>query len=355
MNGFYNDFSDVIIETPEERQNKLKKQRRLFSRVFLALFVYILSSYLVAYGSYAIAAAILSAEKYQSFAESSIWSVIISCVSQYFVAFPIFLLMLLGTPKAQNKERKKLSLGEFIIFFFMGQALMSAGNIIGNFINSIFGGLMGRMPENGIAATIEQTPMWLIFIFMVILAPIVEELIFRKLLIDRLSVYGDRMAIIFSAAAFGLMHGNLYQFFYAALLGALLGYVYTVTRDVRYTILMHMIINLFGSVIALPVQEYMLEFFEILTAMQYGVPINVFKLLICVSVMIVYSSLQYGMIIGGVIALVHYARKKKIVISSDKDIFLPDREIAKQGVINVGAILFILISLFLMVLNLFTA
>ena len=216
MNGFYNDFSDVIIETPEERQNKLKKQRRLFSRVFLALFVYILSSYLVAYGSYAIAAAILSAEKYQSFAESSIWSVIISCVSQYFVAFPIFLLMLLGTPKAQNKERKKLSLGEFIIFFFMGQALMSAGNIIGNFINSIFGGLMGRMPENGIAATIEQTPMWLIFIFMVILAPIVEELIFRKLLIDRLSVYGDRMAIIFSAAAFGLMHGNLYQFFYAA-------------------------------------------------------------------------------------------------------------------------------------------
>ena len=45
---------------------------------------------------------------------------------------------------------------------------------------------------------------------------------FRKLLIDRIVPFGQRVAVVVSGLAFGLFHGNFYQFFYAFSLGAVL-------------------------------------------------------------------------------------------------------------------------------------
>ena len=49
---------------------------------------------------------------------------------------------------------------------------------------------------------------------------------------------------------FGLFHLNLFQFFYAFGLGLMFGYVYMRTSQLRYSIVMHMIINFNGSVLA---------------------------------------------------------------------------------------------------------
>lgn len=352
MNGFYNDYDHVVIETPEERQAKLKKQRKLFSRVFLGLTVYILALYFAYTGIYFIISKFLSPEEYDSFIGNTVWSLILSSAAQYLVAFPIFLLMMVGIDKSGEKVQRKLSLSDFFILFLIGEALMYVGNLIGNLTNEFIGGFMGEVPENGLDIVISKTPMWLIFILMVIIAPIVEELIFRKLMIDRLSIYGDRMAIIFSALAFGFIHGNLYQFFYATLLGALLGYVYTHTRNIKYSIYMHMIINFLGSVVAIPVQKCALELYEALEVLQLGLPINLLPLIVNGIVTYVYTYVQYGMIVGGVIALVHYIRKKKISISPDKEIYLPDSEIAKGGIVNAGAIVYLSLSLIIIVLDL---
>ena len=352
MNGFYYDYDNVVIETPEERQAKRKKQRNLFSRIFLALVVYIFVLYFAYMGIYFIISKFLSPEEYESFATNTVWSLVMSCVSQYLVAFPIFLLMLIGIDKAEDKVQKKLSLSEFCLLFLIGQALMYVGNLIGTVLNEVIGGFIGKLPENALDAAISNTPIWLIFILMVIVAPIVEELIFRKLMIDRLSIYGDRMAIAFSALAFGLIHGNLYQFFYATLLGALLGYVYTHTRNIKYTIAMHMLINFLGSVVAIPVQKSALELYEALEVLELGLPINLLPLIVNGIVTYVYTYIQYGMIVGGIIALVHYIRKKKISISPDKEIYLPDKEIAKNGFVNVGTILFLIVSILTFAINL---
>ena len=84
---------------------------------------------------------------------------------------------------------------------------------------------------------------------MVILAPEIEEYIFRKQLIDRMHIYGEKLAVVTSALMFGLFHGNLSQFFYAFALGLVFGYVYLKTGKLRYNISLHMLINLIGSVI----------------------------------------------------------------------------------------------------------
>ena len=47
------------------------------------------------------------------------------------------------------------------------------------------------------------------FSYVVIIAPIVEEFIYRGAILTALSPYGRGAAVLFSALAFGLMHGNI--------------------------------------------------------------------------------------------------------------------------------------------------
>ena len=91
----------------------------------------------------------------------------------------------------------------------------------------------------------------LILFTVVILAPLVEELVFRKQLLDRCAQYGEKTAMVFSALTFALFHMNLFQFFYAFGMGLIFAYVYLRTRRLRYPVLMHMIINFMGSVVPL--------------------------------------------------------------------------------------------------------
>lgn len=351
MNGYYNNYDNVFFETPEERQNKIKRQRRLFSRVFLALAVYMITTWVALSGIYAILENVLSESKYVAFVNSEMWSMLLGCAVQYLVAFPVFLLTLIGTKTATKEKGDKLTGTEFFLLFTIGEVLMYAGSFIGNFVNTVIGNMIGRMPTDSLAGAVNSAPIWVTFICVVILAPIFEELIFRKVMIDRLSVYGDKMAIIFSAVAFGLMHANFYQFFYAALLGALFGFVYTKTKNIGYTMLMHMIVNFIGSIVALPAQQAITEIYEILDAAVAGVPVNILALIVSGTIMFIYTSIQYGLIIGGIIALVQYVKRKKLTISSNKEIYLSDSEVAKYGVVNVGAIFFIVLALYSLVIN----
>ena len=344
MNGYYNDYSNINFETLEERQNKIKKQRNLFSRVFLALVAYVIITSVAVMGIYEVLYRILSENQYASFEQSPIWSFVLNLGGQYLFGFPAFLLLLIGTKTTSKTKKETLTGTELFLLIAMAETLMYAGSFIGNFVNNFIGGMIGRLPENNIAETVSTTPVWLIFIGIVIIAPIFEELIFRKLMIDRLSVYGDKIAIIFSSVAFGLMHGNLYQFFYAALLGALFGYVYTRTKNIKYTMFMHMIVNFLGSIAALPVEKAINELYEILEVAALGQPINILALIVCGSIMLIYTALQYGFIIAGIIAMVQYAKSKKFAINPDREISLPDNEIVKHGIVNVGAISFIAIS-----------
>jgi membrane protease YdiL (CAAX protease family) len=101
-----------------------------------------------------------------------------------------------------------------------------------------------------------------------VVAPIFEELIFRKLLLDRLRPFGDRCAIWVSAVAFGLFHMNLYQFFYATALGVIFAGVVIKTGKIWHSMLLHAITNLssvvlsalFGLNSALDIALYVLVF-----------------------------------------------------------------------------------------------
>lgn len=78
-----------------------------------------------------------------------------------------------------------------------------------------------------------------------ILAPIFEELIFRKYLLSGLlDTYKPKMAIGITALIFALAHIQPIQLFGALLLGWIFGYFFYKTRNITNTILLHSISNL---------------------------------------------------------------------------------------------------------------
>ena len=77
-----------------------------------------------------------------------------------------------------------------------------------------------------------------------LICPIVEELIFRGLILKYFRLnYSLKSAIILSAVIFGMLHGGILQVPIAFVIGLLLAYILFLTDDILYPILIHITIN----------------------------------------------------------------------------------------------------------------
>lgn len=84
-----------------------------------------------------------------------------------------------------------------------------------------------------------------------VMAPVMEELIFRGLCYGRIRKFTGRgMTILLTALLFGLYHMNLVQFIYAALMGAFFAFLYERYRDIRLTMTAHFAANLCAVVLS---------------------------------------------------------------------------------------------------------
>ena len=101
---------------------------------------------------------------------------------------------------------------------------MYLANIAGNIITNIVGNLKGSTVTNEIVETALANAAWVNILVMVLLAPVLEELLFRKMLIDRTIKYGEGISVLISALFFGLFHGNLNQFAYAFVIGGVFAF-----------------------------------------------------------------------------------------------------------------------------------
>lgn len=84
-----------------------------------------------------------------------------------------------------------------------------------------------------------------VLLFLVVVAPVTEELMFRGLFLYRLEVgYGPRTAILGSALCFGIFHLIPWQAVPAALIGIYLGWLLVVTRSIAAPMAAHALFNL---------------------------------------------------------------------------------------------------------------
>jgi uncharacterized protein len=95
--------------------------------------------------------------------------------------------------------------------------------------------IINSVPDTGIYS----------FLYLVLIAPIVEEVLFRGIMLEGLSKkYSPVVSIMFTSFLFGISHINPWQILFTFILGLLFGWLYLKTRSLVPSIFCHILNNL---------------------------------------------------------------------------------------------------------------
>ena len=184
--------------------------------------------------------------------------------------------------------------------------IMYASNLIGSLITYLLAVLKGRPIDNYMIDLAGSSSLWVRMLIMVIWAPIMEELIFRKILVDRAVRYGEGVAVVLSGLMFGLFHGNLSQFAYATTIGMFFAFIYVKTGKLQYTIIMHMVVIFLGGVLSL----FMLSLVDLeglQNILTDGGDLS--KVLPGLLVFLLYMFILIGIVVAGIVLLIVYRKR----------------------------------------------
>lgn len=176
--------------------------------------------------------------EYMDFRLSQGFYLAVSLAASYlpFFAYNNFTINYSAQPK-RKLEIKEYFYFTFIILFF---------NVISYFftmgLDRGFNNLQLTVYNPNMEFTGVSSPIWM-FIYSIILAPIIEELIYRDFILRKLEKYGSGLAILVSTTLFALMHGNLSQILSSFLLGLVLAFVYSLTKSKKAVIILHIVNN----------------------------------------------------------------------------------------------------------------
>lgn len=325
----------------------LKQARRDFSRIGASLCLMVVIWYALA--------TVLEGALYAAVGgkgETPNWVTYVgSGVPLYLIAMPVA-VVLMGKSTVIETRKFNMKPGMFFKLLLMCLPMMWVGSMVGSMLSLA---LSDGEATNRVADLAMQTNIWNV-VFLVILGPIFEEWMFRKQLIDHTRKYGEKTAILLSGLAFGLFHMNLFQFFYAFLLGVMFGYIYMRTSKLRYSTAMHMIINFNGGVLA----PWILTRVDLdqldkvsqaaengnVAAMEQWASQNATGL----AIMLVYFLLYGAVILAGFVLLIRNFRKAEFYIAPEE---LPRGVRAKTVYGNVGMVTFIVLTVLLTAISLF--
>ena len=274
-------------------------------------------------------------------------SLLVSMLPTYAIAFPLTSLLIRQVPGVQMKKHN-MKPTQLLGAFAISYALMYLSNLAGQFFTNIIGIIKGSPVDDAIADLVSELNPLTAFFVMVLLAPALEEWIFRKLLVDRTIRYGEGTAIFLSGLMFGLFHGNLNQFVYTFLVGAFWAFIYVKTGRLRYTIYLHMALNFMGSVGSL-------FFLDAISTLEGGFSaMNGFHfllgMLLPLAIVIPYLIVVFGLVISGIVLLVTNWKRFRLIPA---ELFIPKEKRFSVIFLNVGMILYVLFWIIQIVLQLF--
>ena len=311
----------------------IKSARKVFSRIGIAFAAILVVGTLLQW-------LIFSAGE-DSWVYTSSWGMWIGTfLPLYAVAIPLGILIMRKLP-ACAPENVKLGTRNFLVFIPMSICVMYIGNLIGTVLSLA---LSGGTAENAIADyAMDNHPLKVMV--MVVLAPMLEEYICRKQIIDRTRQYGEKVAVFLSALVFGLLHQNLYQFFYAFGMGMIFAYVYTRTGRLRYCIGLHMFINFLGSVVA----PWIMSNVDMAALESLDLTLPEEELMAVLEPMMsgfvgymAYAMLLMGFSVWGLVLLILKARK---LLWKPAQLPVPQGKVFKTVYLNVGMIVYIIVCL----------
>lgn len=278
---------------------------------------------------------------------------LVSMLPMYLIGIPVLALLVWKLP-SQTPERRTMKPGQFAVAVIMSFSLMYVANIIGTIMTTIIGLFKHGGVQNTLANVVTETSPLIVSLIMVICAPIVEEFVFRKLVVDRAVRYGQGTAVVLSGLMFGLFHGNLNQFMYATALGMFLAFLYVKTGKLKITIAIHMLINFMGSVVSAWVLKVVnldalleLNSGDMMTMMEY-----LSENLLGFLTYMMYALCIFGLMIAGFVLFIVFAAKKRFVFERGS-MCIPKGERFRTVILNLGMALYCVFWIGMIIYQLF--
>lgn len=174
---------------------------------------------------------------------------LVTTLAIYGFGFPLMMLPLKGLPNIEGHrhEPKDLSLGKLLALLAFSFLLVYVFGLLSDLINDLIGIVVPGYSTETIMDFSGMNEV-LLFIYGVVVAPFMEELLFRWIPYKKLGHYGMGSYVFYTALAFGLFHQNLAQFFYAVVVGIVFAVVTYRTGKYLYSVILHSLINLLGGI-----------------------------------------------------------------------------------------------------------
>ena len=254
------------------------------------------------------------------------WLMNYACL--YLIAFPVCVRILSGVPDGtyDKKARLRLSRGNIVVL-----AIMSIGIVYPlNMLTTLLSTFVSQFKEGGLTNPLEVIVLssnpWVNLLFVGLIAPVMEEILFRGILLTKLIRFGGKTYVFFSAFLFALFHANLYQLLYAFVLGSMFATVTYYTGTIKHSILLHIIVNIIGGGVGSLLLHYGNE-----------------------TVMGVWGIIVLGMVIFGLFVLFRFWRKYKDAIRFEPGILpFPGR---KAALLNRGMVFYMVLIAIVLVIS----
>lgn len=318
----------------------MKENKKYFSSLLFKIFL----GMVISYGLQIVFISIFSIY-FPTVLENPTLDLLVTVIPLLFIGYPIFIWILKSIPVSYELEKHKMTPGQLIQAFFMAFGAMFIANIVGTIITTILSTIIGKNISVALNDVISSgVNAFVFFAYAIIVGPIFEELIFRKLIIDRIVGYGELTAIMLSAFLFGIFHGNLGQFVYAFVIGCFFGFIYIRTGNIKYTMILHMLLNLGGLFFPTLMSKYidLNEFMNIsmteggAAVIEYVAAHPIGLMLLMIQLVMVYG----GMIVAIVLFAIALSKKKFYLVKREND--LPKGERFKTTSVNLGMCLVVL-------------
>ena len=157
-----------------------------------------------------------------------------------------FMLKLLKQHLSPLSLKPSVDSSAFVYYVAIGILSIPVSAIVANLTHSVLEGF--NVKTSSLSAPQGTAETVCFFIVFAILIPILEEILFRFAILERLRRYGDVSAIIISAMFFSFAHSSFQSFPHTFVMGLVLGFVAVKTKSALASIIIHSVNNSFSLV-----------------------------------------------------------------------------------------------------------
>ncbi len=259
---------------------------------------------------------------------NNVSKILVGVLPNWLISYPLLVVLLRRKP-SEKPERHDLGFFELIMYIAISFGIVFCANLTGLGVVQVIQKISGYTLKNPTDALLKDQNAMLLVVMVALIGPILEEIVFRKLLIDAIGRYNAGVAVIISGVVFGIIHSNISQFFYTFAFGLFLGFIYLKTGRLLYTIIMHVSVNLFFGTMSTILKRF--------TETELGTMI--FGL---------YGLALITIAITGIVLF--FVNLKKFKLNNDRDM-IKKANAYKIAFSNVGIIIFIVLGIALTIFN----